>query len=117
MPNVHHCSDVRHPGDWCVFNDGAGPYIKAILPCEEPKVDHETAGDLRLICLPLYPSPGGWVYNGNPDKITMEPSIRTEICVGHTAETPPKPIMKEIWHGHLTNGEWRACAGYSVITR
>lgn len=104
--NVSYCSAVKNPGDWAFFNEEitGTPYVKACLPIAPVQVPYETVGDLRIAMLPL--GQGGWAWDGNADCPTITPSIKTEVVVGHTQEAPPKPIMREIWHGHLTQGKW-----------
>jgi len=41
--------------------------------------------------------PGGWTWNGDKEKPTVQPSIY--FNQGGEGE----------WHGYLTDGEWRVC--------
>ena len=102
--NVKFCDAVKSPGDWAFFKQDDRTYLKAILPIAPVEVPYETAGDVRMICLPV--SHGGWTWTGGEETPTLAPSIKTEIVIGHTSDTPPKPIMKEIYHGHLQGGQW-----------
>lgn len=96
---------MKNPGDWAFFTDNGVKFIKAMLPIAEVVVPYETAGDLRRICLPVTGA-GAYIWNGDENAPTLEPSIKTEVVVGYTEDFPRKPILKEIYHGHLTNGAW-----------
>lgn len=102
---VESCGEVKNPGDWCFFTD-THRYIKAMLPIEPVVLTYETAGDMRVVCLPVS-GPQAWTWNGSENAPTLSPSIKTEIVIGHTTDNPPKPIMKEIWHGNLEEGIWK----------
>lgn len=104
--NVKFDSEVKNPGDWAFANRvGYGPSVKFMLPIPPVESPIEQSGDPRIQVLPVHG--GGWSWNGDEDNPTLSPSIKTEICVGWTADEPPKPILREIYHGHLENGKWR----------
>ena len=50
---------------------------------------------------------GPWGWNGQHETCTLVPSIRTSKVVGYNADE--SPIMQEVWHGHLVNGEFIPC--------
>lgn len=105
--NVKHCNEVKNPGDWAFFRESStgDQMVKIMLPIPPVEMPYETAGDVRVLALPL--NAGGWTWDGNEDAPFLSPSIKTEVTVGWTEDNPPKPIMREIYHGHLEHGKWR----------
>lgn len=70
------------PGDWFWDNTGT---LCVRLP--------EPGGFARL---------AGWSVSGPKDAPTVTPSIRQSY-------TREDGTVREIWHGHLVNGEFRPC--------
>lgn len=52
-------------------------------------------------------SEGVWKWDGNQNKPTLSPSIKTECTI--PGETPDKNKTVEIWHGYMRNGRLESC--------